>query len=183
MKLIRLSDGQYPCTINDVGQDYPNRYIPHALPDNDFRSMGYALVTPQTAPIIDPDTQTVTEGTPAETEGIYRQTWVVTSLPEDEQAAIAAAKGKQTIILATNAAQTHIDSVAQARGYDSGLSCISYAGGSHPVYSVEGAAFRDWRDAVWDYCNALAAAVQTGTAPMPTIENYLAGIPVMVWPG
>lgn len=89
---------------------------------------------------------------------------------------------KDAVETATNAAQAHIDSVAQAKGYDSGMSCVSYAGGTHPVYSVEGAAFRDWRDSVWDYCNGIYADVQSGIIPMPTLEDYLAGIPEMVWP-
>ena len=184
MRLIRLVDGLYPCTLEDVGNYHPNKYIPPNLSAAEFSSLGYAVVQASPAPGINPDVEKVIEGAPVSVSGGggYVQQWEVVPLSAEEQNANLMAKVNQIRILATNAAQTHIDSVAQARGYDSGLSCISYAGGSHPVYSAEGTAFRDWRDAVWDYCNTLDASVQAGTITMPSMEDYIAGMPSIVWP-
>ena len=182
MKLIRLIDGHYPCTHDDVGKDHPNKYIPGNLSADEYIALGYAVVQPSPAPRINPDMEKAVEATPVSGGGGYVQRWEVVPLSAEEREANLAAKANQVRILATNAAQTHIDSVAQARGYDSGLSCISYAGSSHPKYGAEGTAFRDWRDAVWDYVHALDDSIQAGAIQMPTMEEYIEGMPKIVWP-
>ncbi|NCC86181.1 MAG: hypothetical protein EOM03_19080 [Clostridia bacterium] len=182
MRLIRIMDGKYPCTQEDVGNDHPSKYIPTGVSAEELKTLGYAVVQPYPAPGINPDVEKAIEVAPLSGGNGYIQQWEIVPLPAEEQEANLAAKANQLRILATNAAQTHIDAVAQARGYDSGLSCISYAGSGHPKFGAEGAAFRAWRDAVWDYCHALDASIQEGT-PMPSMEDYITGMPEMVWPG
>lgn len=70
-----------------------------------------------------------------------------------------------------------VEKVATRRGYDSGVSCASYAASTIPAYKSDAAAFIAWRDAVWSYCTALLNQVQAGTAPMPTDTTLLAGLP------
>lgn len=70
-----------------------------------------------------------------------------------------------------------VEKVAQRRGYDSGVSCASYAASTNTTYKGDAAAFIAWRDAVWGYCTTLLNQVQAGVAPMPTDSTLLAGLP------
>ncbi|MDO8931478.1 MAG: hypothetical protein Q7U97_03710 [Rhodocyclaceae bacterium] len=80
----------------------------------------------------------------------------------------------------TRAVQSALDVEAKARGYDNILSACSYAAVANP-FQAEGAAFLNWRSAVWAYCYAQLAAVQAGQ-PQPSVEALVAGIPALVLP-
>lgn len=78
----------------------------------------------------------------------------------------------------TDAVQDYMETTAQARGYDSLLSVISYA--DEPAvraFQTEGLAFRAWRSKVWETCNQLRADVLAGTAPIPTVAELLKVLP------
>lgn len=61
------------------------------------------------------------------------------------------------------AVKTHVDTTAQALGYDNMLAAISYADEpSVPRFQAEGAALRAWRSVVW-------------AAAMPQLEAVVAG--------
>ena len=73
--------------------------------------------------------------------------------------------------------QKHMDDAAKAKGYDSILSAVSYAGSGHPVYDAEGAAFREWRSSCWANTFAILGDVFSGATTMPTDEAFLAQLP------
>lgn len=107
----------------------------------------------------------------------------------------ADAKGKPTLITPqadspgqqlarlTTAVQGHLDAAAQAAGYDSIYTAVSYADEpAVPKYQAEGQAFRAWRSLVWDAANAIRTAVEAGTRPIPTAEQLIAELPALTLP-
>lgn len=80
------------------------------------------------------------------------------------------------------AIQAHIDATAQARNYDSGLTCASYTGSTNPAWAAEATAFVAWRDDVWTYAYSEFAKVQAGERPQPSIAEIIGDLPVMTWP-
>ncbi len=80
------------------------------------------------------------------------------------------------------AIQAHVDATAQARGYDGGASCASYAGSTFPAWAAEATAFVSWRDAVWAHAHAELEKVQNGTRHQPDIAAIIAELPPMAWP-
>lgn len=79
------------------------------------------------------------------------------------------------------ALDAHIDSTAKLRGYDNRVTCalrIAIPG----AYQAEGAAFAIWMDACYHQGTQAMAAVMAGQRPMPTIPEFLAELPPMVWP-
>jgi len=174
MIFIRMKDGKYPCDINDVGADNPNVYLPACLSDAEYRAYGYAVVQATPAPEHDPDRERPVQGAPKEKFGIYLQQWKIEALGTDIRDEIVNAKALHRKALWLPAIQTHIDAVAQQRNYDNGVSCISYAEGSHPRYSAEGKAFRDWRDEVWN-------AFEKRDKKL-SITAFLKTLPVILWP-
>ena len=72
------------------------------------------------------------------------------------------------------AVQSHLDQSAQARGYDSILSAVSYADeAAVPRFQAEGLAFRAWRSQVWAACYELLADVNDGQIVEPASETEL----------
>jgi hypothetical protein len=81
------------------------------------------------------------------------------------------------------AIQSHLDSVARERGYDSVFTAATYAGSRNPQWAAEAAALIAWRDAVWAHAYAELATVQAGQRAQPTIAEIVAELPEMTWPG
>lgn len=80
------------------------------------------------------------------------------------------------------AIQSLIDGAAQARGYDSGLTCASYLGSTVTLWAAEARALVDWRDAVWSHALAELARVEAGERPQPGVDDLLAELPPLAWP-
>lgn len=80
-----------------------------------------------------------------------------------------------------NIISSKLNSVASEKSYESTLSCASYASSSNLTWKAEADAFIAWRDDVWEYAYAALNAVNQGGA-IPTVEEFTAGIPAMVWP-
>lgn len=81
------------------------------------------------------------------------------------------------------AVQAHMDSAAQAAGYDDIKTAVTYA--DEPAvakFQQQGAAFRAWRSLCWAYCYAQLDAVQAATRTQPTIEAFIAELPALVLP-
>lgn len=95
-------------------------------------------------------------------------------------AAIEAAKAAQ-IAAYTVAVQAHLDSAAQAKGYDSILSAVTYATSTVPRFREEGNAAMHWRDAVWDSCYRTLTSVENGGRAAPTVEELIAELPIANW--
>lgn len=79
------------------------------------------------------------------------------------------------------AVESHVDGVAQDRGYSSAVSCASYVGSTVPQWASEAAAFIAWRDAVWVDVYRQLEAVQGGDIP-PSVGDLIAALPAIVWP-
>ena len=77
------------------------------------------------------------------------------------------------------AVQAHVDAVAVARLYDSGVSLASYVASTNATWAAEAAAFVAWRDAVWAQVYALWA--DPPEVP-PTIADLISTLPEIVWP-
>ncbi|TDW21080.1 hypothetical protein EV128_12249 [Rhizobium azibense] len=75
----------------------------------------------------------------------------------------------------------HLDTVAQARQYDNRLTIATYITSSNPQWSAEAEAFISWRDQALTSMFTQLAAVQAGATP-PTVEEFIAALPVIVWP-
>ena len=79
--------------------------------------------------------------------------------------------------------QQQLDTEAQAVGYDSIQSAVSYA--DEPAvakFQAEGQAFRAWRSKVWDACYQWVAAANGDAAQLPVQGEVMALLPALVLP-
>lgn len=89
-----------------------------------------------------------------------------------------------TQIIATleAAVQTYIDSIAAKRGYDTGVSCASYATSTIPQFAADAKAFIAWRDSVWVACQTLENTDMAAIPPIiPTLVEVIAALPTAPW--
>ena len=70
---------------------------------------------------------------------------------------------------------------AQEKRFDSRFTCALRAG--YPsAYQAQGLAFATWMDDCNVFGYGLMQQVENGEAPQPTIAEFLAMLPVLVWP-
>jgi hypothetical protein len=79
------------------------------------------------------------------------------------------------------AIDAYIDSVAQAKGWDTRHTCTLRTGYTNP-WQAEAIAFGQWMDSCYLYCQGVEADVLAGTRTIPTIEELISELPAMVWP-
>ena len=77
--------------------------------------------------------------------------------------------------------QQYLDQKAQAKGYDSAASCISYLNSSNATWKADAIAMNTWRDDVWNFCFTNEASVKAGTTPLPTSTQLIAALPAAPW--
>lgn len=83
----------------------------------------------------------------------------------------------------TAAIQSHLDTTAQAAGYDNIYTAVSYADEpAVPKFQAEGTAFRAWRSLVWAAANAIRSEVESGARPVPTIAQLISELPLLSLP-
>ncbi len=82
----------------------------------------------------------------------------------------------------TAAIQRHLDAFAQTRNYDGILSAATYATSTVPKFAAEGRYAVEARDAAWATACAILAEVESGSRPMPGIEEVIAELPPLAWP-
>lgn len=75
-----------------------------------------------------------------------------------------------------------IESKPKERGYDNILTLMSYTNSSNIQWKAEANAFIAWRDSVFEYSYGLLAQVQANQITAPTLDNFLAGLPILNWP-
>ena len=81
----------------------------------------------------------------------------------------------------TDGVQAYMDTKAQERGYDNIHTACSYVNSTDEVFKAEGTACLAWRDQVWRKCYDILAEVKTGKRAVPTLEEVIAELPVLVW--
>lgn len=81
-----------------------------------------------------------------------------------------------------HAVQSHIDAMAQARGYGDAVSFCSYHDSTNATWAAEAGAFKLWRDAVWSYAFAQLAAVEAQQRSQPSVAELVGELPAMTWP-
>jgi len=79
------------------------------------------------------------------------------------------------------AIKQQLDKKAQEKNYESEYSIASYTDSTNQLWQQEAQAFVTWRDAVWLYAYSELALVQAGDKPVPTIEQFLEGLPDLIW--
>ncbi len=94
----------------------------------------------------------------------------------------AAAALEARFRLLAAAVDRHLDATVATRDYINITSACSYADDPDPDFAADGAACRLWRSAVWTYCRTMRDAVRAGEIALPTEEQLLAALPVLVWP-
>jgi hypothetical protein len=78
--------------------------------------------------------------------------------------------------------QSHMDDTARSRRYDGIHAAISYRDDPNPQYAAEAQALFLWRSAVWTYSYAELDKVKTGLRGIPSLEDFIAELPHVVWP-
>ena len=76
-----------------------------------------------------------------------------------------------------NAIQDRLDSEARALGYDNADRVIMRQNSTNPRYKAEGEAFNVWYDQMWGYGNDMLNRVLAGEIEIPSLEDFLAGLP------
>ena len=80
------------------------------------------------------------------------------------------------------AVEEHLDAVAREREYGSILHLCSYPPSGNPTWKAEGEAGVAWRDAVWVYCYQMLDDVANQVRTAPSIDEFIAELPEIVWP-
>lgn len=78
--------------------------------------------------------------------------------------------------------QEAIDFKATEKDYGSGVLCASYVTSTNPKWAAEAQAFVAWRDEAFNYAYNYLARVQDGSIANPSIEDFLTGMPELIWP-
>lgn len=81
-----------------------------------------------------------------------------------------------------SALDAHIDSVAQAKRYDNRITASLRAAAVDSPWHAEGVAFMSWMDACYAASHVILNDVQAGVKEIPTKEELISEMPVMVWP-
>lgn len=76
----------------------------------------------------------------------------------------------------------HIDSVAQAKGYDNRITASLRAAAPKSKWHAEGVAFVEWMDNCYEVGLSILDEVKEGTREIPTETELLAELSEMVWP-
>lgn len=81
----------------------------------------------------------------------------------------------------TDGVQNYMDTTAQTRGYDNIHTACSYVNSTDEIFKAEGTACLAWRDSVWRTCYNILDEVKSGARPIPSLEEVIAELPVLVW--
>jgi len=81
----------------------------------------------------------------------------------------------------TKAMETLMDTQAQTKGYDTRYTASARAGVVGSPFQVEGQNFALWMDNCYEMGYQILADVKAGTRTLPSIDNFLAELPELVW--
>jgi hypothetical protein len=86
---VKITNGavaKFPYNIGELRRENPQTSFPQTIPDATLASYGVYRVTETTPPIIDSNSQRVTQSV-QNVDGVWTQQWQVQDLPEDEASA------------------------------------------------------------------------------------------------
>ena len=176
MRYSQIVDG-LPTSPQALPVSFANISNFHTLPDETLATYGwypYTLVAP-------PAYNTMTERLVQDyalSGAVVVTNWQIVPLTAEEQGE----RATQIIQSLGQAVKAHLDTVVQARDYDSIVSACTYATSAVPNYQADGQACVNWRDAVWPYVYQVLADVQAGNRAIPTVEELIAELPELIWP-
>ena len=82
----------------------------------------------------------------------------------------------------TDGVQNWMDNIVQERNYDNVHTCVgTYLYSPVEKFRLEAEAVRDWVSYVWAKCYEILAQVEAGERDIPTLEEVIAELPVLVW--
>lgn len=124
-----------------------------------------------------------TDGVNVDRDGsvVFRTTNAGGAWTDAEKNAVLGALGRAAPVLTAAqrqvacaaAIQAWMDGIAKQYGYNNLAYAASYDGSSVDLWNRQGAAFKSWRDQVWQSAFAILAAMQAGTQPMPACDAAL----------
>lgn len=82
----------------------------------------------------------------------------------------------------TDGVENYMNSIVQERNYDNITTCIGrYYNSPVDKFRLEAQAVNVWVSEVWVKCYAILDEVKTGKRAIPTLEEVIAELPVLVW--
>ena len=82
----------------------------------------------------------------------------------------------------TDGVQNWMDTKVQERNYDNVHTCVgTYLYSPIEKFRLEAEAVRDWVSYVWEKCYEILAQVEVGERDIPTLEEVISELPVLVW--
>jgi hypothetical protein len=85
---------------------------------------------------------------------------------------------KQKIV---NQVQQLLDTTAQQKNYDNGVSLASYANSTIDSFKQEALVFIEWRDTVWNTCYYYLDLFNKGEYEFTSVEDFIALLPTFTW--
>lgn len=74
-----------------------------------------------------------------------------------------------------------INNKASERSYDNQYTIISFLSSTNATWAQEATDFNVWRDSVWVYAIQVFTDVQNEVISLPTLADFLAGVPTLTW--
>lgn len=102
-------------------------------------------------------------------------------ISDKEASQLTGPSSEQIVSAYTAHIQKRLDTFAKTRGYDSALSCCTYATSTVAKFAAEGQYMVEARDLTWAQAYEILADVESGLRPMPTLQELDAELPELVW--
>lgn len=156
---------------DQLQEEFPDTSFPPEITSDNLLELGYAVLEYDPAPELSLGERLEAGEVRVDDDRAIRG-WVVVPPTEAELTSIF----EQNV-------QAKLDTAAQANGYDSISTAISYAEEpAVPKFQNDGIAFRKWRSLVWAYAYEQLAAVKGGQREQPTVEAFLQELPTLELP-
>ncbi len=162
-------------TVADFRKKFEDTSFGSLELEQDRNAFGLFTVQEQ-IPEYDPELQIAIPESVGFKNGVAFRTYRVEQLPLSQEQTIAVLVARYD-----SALTAHLDKVAAERRYDNRITCSLRAGYPGP-YQAEGIAFATWMDTCLYSAYILLQEIQAGTAAIPTVEKFIASLPVLQWP-
>jgi len=81
----------------------------------------------------------------------------------------------------TKAMEDLMDTKAKSKGYDTRYTAALRTNSTVSKFKAEGQAYMEWMDNCYEIGYQILADVKAGTRTLPSIDNFLAELPELVW--